>query len=161
MLRLRRSSRRLRPDDDGLRRRGGAARSRGDRRAGAARVVLADPIAILGYLFSGGATPNCLDAADANDDGIGDLEGGAARVAARIEDHLSLIWDGLDSIEVLRPIFYRNKGAYLVGRLAAGSRHLPLVLALRNTRAGVAVDAVFDSVSVAEPARLPLVTVNV
>lgn len=36
-------------------------------------VDLADPIAILGYLFSGAAEPNCLDAADANDDGAVDL----------------------------------------------------------------------------------------
>lgn len=32
-------------------------------------VALNDVIVILGYLFSGGATPNCLDAADINDNG--------------------------------------------------------------------------------------------
>lgn len=34
---------------------------------------LGDPIALLGYLFIGGATPGCLDSADTNDDGAIDL----------------------------------------------------------------------------------------
>jgi hypothetical protein len=36
-------------------------------------VTIADPIAILGYLFLQGDEPTCLDAADPNDDGAIDL----------------------------------------------------------------------------------------
>jgi isocitrate dehydrogenase kinase/phosphatase len=44
--------------------------------------------------------------------------------------------------EVLIPVFYRGKSAFLVGRLILGGGTLPLVLALRNGPAGVFVDAV-------------------
>jgi isocitrate dehydrogenase kinase/phosphatase len=55
------------------------------------------------------------------------------------------------AVEMLPPVFYRNKGAYLVGRLRAGAAVRPLVLALVNGRRGVAVDAVLltsDEVSI-------------
>ena len=72
-----------------------------------------------------------------------DLEGDAARVAGRIGAKLDEIWDGqLDAIDVLRPIFYRNKGAYLVGRLRWLNRVSPVVIPLVNTERGVHVDAV-------------------
>lgn len=34
-------------------------------------------------------------------------------VADRIEAHVSQIWDGVDSIDLMHSVFYRNKGAYL------------------------------------------------
>jgi len=41
-----------------------------------------------------------------------DLDFDVARVSERIERHLALAWDGhIDSIEMLQPVFYRNKGA--------------------------------------------------
>jgi isocitrate dehydrogenase kinase/phosphatase len=47
------------------------------------------------------------------------------------------------AIESARPLFFRNKGAYLVGRvLREGGRAHPLVLALANPRGQVAADAV-------------------
>lgn len=46
-----------------------------------------------------------------------------------------------EEIEVLRPVFYRRKGAYLVGRVRGGERAMPLVLALVHRDDGVAVDA--------------------
>ena len=62
-------------------------------------------------------------------DHFADLEGDAERVAARVAVHLDEIWDGaLDAIDVLRPIFYRNKGAYLVGRLRWLNRVSPIVI---------------------------------
>ena len=71
-----------------------------------------------------------------------DLEADAERVAGRVAAHLDEIWDGqLDAIEVLRPIFYRNKGAYLVGRLRWLNRVSPIVIPLLNTERGVHVDA--------------------
>lgn len=48
-------------------------------------------------------------------------------------------------IEVLHPVFYRNKGAYVVGRVRCGERVLPLVLALLNGERGVYVDAVLPT----------------
>jgi isocitrate dehydrogenase kinase/phosphatase len=72
-----------------------------------------------------------------------DLEGDAERVAARVAVQLDDIWDGqLDAIDVLRPIFYRNKGAYLVGRLRWLNRVSPIVIPLLNGEDGVKVDAV-------------------
>ena len=46
------------------------------------------------------------------------------------------------TIEMLRPVFYRNKGAYLVGRILAGGVILPLVLPLIHAERGIVVDAV-------------------
>lgn len=46
-----------------------------------------------------------------------------------------------EEIEVLRPVFYRRKGAYLAGRVRGGERVMPLVLALVHRDDGVAVDA--------------------
>jgi len=37
--------------------------------AGKARLDIADPITMLGYLFGGGPKPPCLDVFDSNDDG--------------------------------------------------------------------------------------------
>ena len=54
-------------------------------------------------------------------------------------------------LEILRSVFYRNKGAYLVGRIKAGSETIPLVLPLLHAERGLVVDAVLmtsDEVSV-------------
>jgi isocitrate dehydrogenase kinase/phosphatase len=50
-------------------------------------------------------------------------------------------------IEVLEPVFYRRKGAYLVGRARGGDRVMPLVLALVHEPGGVVVDAVLHTES--------------
>ena len=57
----------------------------------------------------------------------------------------------LDAIEVVPVLFYRNKGAYLIGRLRIGGTYLPLVLPLVHGDLGVEVDAVLatsDEVSI-------------
>ncbi len=55
-------------------------------------------------------------------------------------------------LELLKPVFYRNKGAYLVGRLVTETAIYPIVFALMHrTDSGVEVDAVItdpDEVSV-------------
>lgn len=73
-----------------------------------------------------------------------DLEGDARLAAAEIEAHLAGQESDvpLDSVEVLRPVFYRNKGAYVVGRMRRGDLVSPLILALLNGDRGVEVDAV-------------------
>lgn len=45
-------------------------------------------------------------------------------------------------IEVLQPCFYRNKVAYIVGRIVVGPRMFPLILPLYNDEAGIHVDSV-------------------
>jgi isocitrate dehydrogenase kinase/phosphatase len=50
--------------------------------------------------------------------------------------------EGPVSIEMLRSVFFRNKGAYLVGRVRRGELVLPLVLPLISTERGIVVDAV-------------------
>jgi isocitrate dehydrogenase kinase/phosphatase len=64
-------------------------------------------------------------------------------VGAEVENHLlATTGAGLQTVEMVRPIFYRNKGAFLVGRLHSAGQTFPLVLALRNDGQGVYVDAV-------------------
>jgi isocitrate dehydrogenase kinase/phosphatase len=45
-------------------------------------------------------------------------------------------------LDLLRSVFYRNKGAYLVGRIRAGEAVIPLVLPLLHAERGLVVDAV-------------------
>ncbi len=67
----------------------------------------------------------------------------AEQVAAMIGERLA---DGPDTgpvtIDMLRPAFFRNKGAYLVGRMRRGALVLPLVLPLIHAERGIVVDAV-------------------
>ena len=68
----------------------------------------------------------------------------ARRAAEALNAHLGKVWGapGFETAEVLRPVFFRNKGAYIVGRIRRGDRSLPLVLALLNRDGRVVVDAV-------------------
>ena len=76
-----------------------------------------------------------------------DLAWDAHHAAAALEAHLARA--GLPRVaaaaEVLRPVFYRNKGAYVVGRLLVGPTAVPLVLALLHPARGVVVDAVLPT----------------
>jgi isocitrate dehydrogenase kinase/phosphatase len=47
----------------------------------------------------------------------------------------------LEVIDLLEAVFYRDRRAYLVGRLRSGHRRHPLVIALAHTNGGVRVDA--------------------
>jgi isocitrate dehydrogenase kinase/phosphatase len=81
-----------------------------------------------------------------------DLERDAALAAERFEQGLveALGSPEIEALDVLRPVFFRNKGAYVIGRARKGERVVPLVLALAND-GGLAVDAVLsteDEVSV-------------
>jgi isocitrate dehydrogenase kinase/phosphatase len=51
----------------------------------------------------------------------------------------------IDSMDMIPAIFYRNQGAYLVGRISRGERVMPLTLALQHNTGGIAVDAVLQS----------------
>src|SRR6185436_5137124 len=71
----------------------------------------------------------------------------AAVIADTIERHRADAWGAqpIDGVDLLDPVFYRNKGAYLIGRIRGGGRLLPLVIALVTDGDRVAVDAVLLS----------------
>ncbi|MGH8263743.1 MAG: bifunctional isocitrate dehydrogenase kinase/phosphatase [Steroidobacteraceae bacterium] len=55
------------------------------------------------------------------------------------------------AVEIIRPVFFQQTRAYLVGRVTGRGWQLPLAIALKNTERGVLVDAVLlaeDDVSV-------------
>jgi isocitrate dehydrogenase kinase/phosphatase len=76
--------------------------------------------------------------------GWADLEGDAAKVAQELDNYLGQAWDSpeFDRIEMLKSVFFRNKGAYLIGRIRCRNRITPLILPLLNTSAGIVADAV-------------------
>jgi isocitrate dehydrogenase kinase/phosphatase len=89
-----------------------------------------------------------------------DLDRDVARVAEALEElmvppRFELAPDDI-SFEVLKSHFYRNKGAYIVGRILSGGRSMPFILPLLHNEAdgdaaGIYVDTVLlgsDRVSV-------------
>jgi isocitrate dehydrogenase kinase/phosphatase len=68
----------------------------------------------------------------------------ATLVARRIEEQ----WvaggapAAIDGIELLDPVFFRRKGAYLIGRVVGGNRAMPLLLPIVHGPRGLRVDAV-------------------
>lgn len=78
---------------------------------------------------------------------FGDIERDARRVAERVAGDLAGLGGtgAITGIEVIAPLFYRNKGAYIVGRMCVAEAHLPLLLALVHEPDGVRVDAVLTS----------------
>jgi isocitrate dehydrogenase kinase/phosphatase len=73
-----------------------------------------------------------------------DLERDATLAAVELDAHLRDLADGqpIQSVEMARPVFFRGKGAYLVGRLRRGRHVTPLVLALVHGERGVVLDAI-------------------
>jgi len=68
----------------------------------------------------------------------------AALATRRLDAVLTQAWGApnFDALDLLRPVFYRSKGAYLVGRVRKGDRQRPVVFALLNRTGRVVVDAV-------------------
>jgi isocitrate dehydrogenase kinase/phosphatase len=82
-----------------------------------------------------------------------DQEGDAQQVAERLAAELAGrgVDPGAIVLEVIDAPFYRNKGAYIVGRIPLDAAPLPVVLALMHDEGGVYVDAVLlsaDDVSI-------------
>ncbi len=77
-----------------------------------------------------------------------------ARETARVikRDRQAAGHDGpIDAIDMIPTVFYRNQGAYLVGRIKSGAEVMPLTLALHHPPHGIVVDAVLlsaDEVSI-------------
>jgi isocitrate dehydrogenase kinase/phosphatase len=51
----------------------------------------------------------------------------------------------IDAIDMIDSIFFRNQGAYLVGRIAGGGKTMPLTVALQNLDGGIVADAVIQT----------------
>ena len=78
-----------------------------------------------------------------------DLERDITQVAARINTLLgSGTLEANHQIQVLSSLFYRNKGAYIVGKIINGNRECPFVIPVLHTRKGALVlDAVLTEVN--------------
>lgn len=77
------------------------------------------------------------------------LEGDAGLAAERIRQALRDRFgsDEVEALDVLRPIFFRNKGAYVVGRarLRDSGQLLPLLLPIVSRESGLELDAILPS----------------
>jgi isocitrate dehydrogenase kinase/phosphatase len=87
------------------------------------------------------------------DVGYEDLQRDAQAVAEHVDNHLmkTAASPDIDRTEMITSVFYRGKGAYLVGRFFNDAEQFPLVLALLNTPGGIVVDAALlhvDEVSI-------------
>src|SRR5262249_15124191 len=75
-----------------------------------------------------------------------DYDGDAKLIAIEIEKAVSAAWPwapcAFAFVELLEPVFFRSKGAYLVGRVVRGDRVVPLVIALQSRGGCIWVDAV-------------------
>jgi isocitrate dehydrogenase kinase/phosphatase len=78
-----------------------------------------------------------------------DAAGDAARVARTLVTQVGAL--RVRALELARAVFFRGKGAYLVGKVHTDGPSLPIVLALHHPPGGIGVDAVLlseDEVSV-------------
>ena len=73
-----------------------------------------------------------------------DLDNSIRHVTTEVQTHLAARGEqrAVQRVEVIRPVFYQISRAYIVGRLAGRNFLVPLVIALRNSDAGMLVDAV-------------------
>lgn len=73
-----------------------------------------------------------------------DLEADALATAEKIREALrqKLGSEELETLDFLRPVFIRNKAAYLIGRARSPTGVLPLVLPILNREEGLVVDGV-------------------
>jgi isocitrate dehydrogenase kinase/phosphatase len=64
--------------------------------------------------------------------------------AIELDAHLRELRDGqpIEAVEMAAPVFYRGKGAYLVGRLRRGRFSTPLVLPLVHGERGIVLDSI-------------------
>ena len=72
-----------------------------------------------------------------------DLTGDVALAAERMRHDIPMLRTRLPiSVTMLRPVFYRNKGAYLIGHMTLGAHRFPLAFAIQRETSGLALDAV-------------------
>lgn len=73
-----------------------------------------------------------------------DFERDVALVTDRLEHHLAEfgVSGNLLGADMVKPVFYRGKGAYIVGELICAQVRTPLILALVHPDTGIRIDAV-------------------
>lgn len=76
-----------------------------------------------------------------------DIQRDAREVAARILDGWSPNRLPVDRVDMVRPPFFRSKGAYLIGRLSGGNSAMPLAVAVINRRGRAVCDGIIRDVS--------------
>lgn len=76
-----------------------------------------------------------------------DLTGDVELVGSTIGDRLDSLDSeaAVDRIDIASHVFYRGKGAYLVGRVVSGELSVPMAIALEHGEKGMYVDAVLLS----------------
>lgn len=77
-----------------------------------------------------------------------DLEADIERVSVAIRNQVLDRFGRLeevDQLDMIRSVFYRNKGAYLVGKITKGNIQIPIVLPLVHFEDGVRIDSVLFS----------------
>jgi isocitrate dehydrogenase kinase/phosphatase len=76
-----------------------------------------------------------------------DLDKSTLHVASEVTAHLHALNERrtILRVEMIRPVFYQVARAYIVGRVVGRDFLIPLVIALKNTDAGILVDAVMLS----------------
>lgn len=74
-----------------------------------------------------------------------------ARDAALVTRRIEADWAAggaplpVQALQLLEPVFFRRKGAYLVGRVVGGNRAMPLVIPLVHAPGGIRADAVLST----------------
>jgi isocitrate dehydrogenase kinase/phosphatase len=73
-----------------------------------------------------------------------DFERSVAHVAEEVAAYVKAVNERrlVLGVEIIRPVFFQQTRAYLVGRINGRGWQLPLIIALKNTERGVLVDAV-------------------
>ena len=77
-----------------------------------------------------------------------DLEGDIERIAAAIRTQVVERFgrmEDVDQMDMIRSVFYRNKGAYLVGKITKGNIQIPIVLPLVHFEDGARIDGALFS----------------
>ena len=76
-------------------------------------------------------------------DETGDIDRARTRILENLAEKNLL--DQIEGVDVIRGGFFRNRGAYIVGRIRLkGEQMLPLILALENDDKGIYIDAVLS-----------------
>jgi isocitrate dehydrogenase kinase/phosphatase len=72
------------------------------------------------------------------------LEYDARQAADKIKTRLQKLGRSgkIDRIDIIRNVFYRGMGAYIVGRIFAGTIRIPLAIALLNLPDGIVIDGI-------------------
>lgn len=70
----------------------------------------------------------------------GDIEKIGQQILIRLKQRFGK--SDIDHVDMVRPVFYRNKGAYMVGRMSKGNVHIPIVVPLLQDAGGVTVDTI-------------------